>query len=164
MWKYVFSLWLYLNAYCFASEIPPIYRCIGSYSIPSEVVYSGFCRDLIGMDDNFEKIALVEEIAMDYDLSDVKCGRGVDRIVAGVLFRYYAESLDSSSLKHLKSRRKFVNEAIDSKGRNINPAGVAAICGYPDNLEYLIAIGAKPSANLYGYVPVNCCYTVYMNS
>lgn len=148
MWKYIFSLWLYLGAYCYSAEIPSIYRCIGSYSIPPEVVYSGFCNDLIGMDDNLERIALVEEVAMAYDLSDVKCDGGLDKLIAGVLFRYYAESSNSNSLKDLENRKEFVNEVVDSKGRKINPAGVAAICGYAENLEYLIGIGAKPFSNL----------------
>lgn len=149
--KNIYFLLMLLGAPFIAvsSEIPAIYSCIGGYIMPVTQISSiDFCQVVHNEPAEIKKIEIIEAGAMKYDLSRVKCNDDVDLLVSGVLFRYAAESSDNKIFLKLSDRKKDVNYIADSQMRNITPAGVAAICGYKENLNELIQLGGVPKANL----------------
>lgn len=145
---FLFTL-LGCSSVAIASEIPSIYSCTGAYVIPvTHISSTEFCQAVQQAPTNVKKIEFIETAANKYYLTSVQCGDDVNRLVNGVLFRLFAESVDKNVFKKLRDRKADVNSVVDSQMRDITPAGVAAICGYKENLMELIQLGGIPKANL----------------
>ncbi|MDK2593453.1 hypothetical protein [Pseudoalteromonas obscura] len=132
-----------------AGTIPAIYECVGGYKLPNKKVEKGFCDKVLGFESEHEKVRFIEEIALRADLSNVSCGEEVEKFIYPILYRLMAESVEIESFNRLnKKSGGYVNYVVDYYGRNVTPAGVAALCGYDDNLEKLISIGGVPQAKI----------------
>ncbi|RZM70379.1 hypothetical protein C3B51_22980 [Pseudoalteromonas rubra] len=132
-----------------AGTIPPVYECLGGYRLPEIKAKKEFCSAVFSLDSEVEKIKFIEGSALEMDLSSVSCSDEIERLIYPVLFRFMAESIEPEDFFRLnKKLNEYVNYIVDSLGRDITPAGVAALCGYDTNLEKLIAIGGVPKARI----------------